>query len=203
MTINLGTSSAAALVPPRAYILLKMVRSAAHADAMAVAMASSRPRNDFARATPPRASRPFTLVSSGEDDTAQHGTEPRLHPATQAPSLASSRPYILGFDHHIYCVSRAESLHEQAHSHSLMGSSAGSRPSTNDDDSYLSASPRAFDGGVWLEDGPVIVPSQVAFYRASSSHAHLSRSHLSAHQFHPTSKMGTTANSEAAQTRHT
>ncbi|KZP11381.1 hypothetical protein FIBSPDRAFT_1050823 [Athelia psychrophila] len=95
-----------------------------------------------ARANPPRASRPSTLVNSHTDDTPQHGTEPRLHPATQAPSLAPSRPcpYILSFDHHIYRVSHAESLYEQAHSYFLMGSSAGSRPSTNGDDSYLSAS---------------------------------------------------------------
>ncbi|KZP12675.1 hypothetical protein FIBSPDRAFT_898048 [Athelia psychrophila] len=65
-----------------------------------------------------------------------------------------------GFDHHVYLVSRAESLYEQAHSHSLMGSSAGSRPSTDDGDSYVSVSPHAFDGGVKLEDDAVIVPSQ-------------------------------------------
>ncbi|KZP08326.1 hypothetical protein FIBSPDRAFT_874680 [Athelia psychrophila] len=74
-------------------------------------MTSSRPRNDFARwglirvggvypalcarANPPHVSRPSTLVNSHTDDTPQHGTEPCLHPATQVPSLAPSRPYVL------------------------------------------------------------------------------------------------------------
>ncbi|KZP28603.1 hypothetical protein FIBSPDRAFT_852308 [Athelia psychrophila] len=48
-----------------------------------------------ARANPPRASRPSTLVNSHTDDTPQHGTEPRLHPATQVPSLAPRCPYLL------------------------------------------------------------------------------------------------------------
>ncbi|KZP23059.1 hypothetical protein FIBSPDRAFT_858995, partial [Athelia psychrophila] len=67
-------------------------------------------------------------------------------------------PPFMGFNHHVYLASRAESLYEQAHSYSLMGSSAGSRPSIDDDDSYVSASPREFDGGVRLEDAPIIKP---------------------------------------------
>ncbi|KZP16875.1 hypothetical protein FIBSPDRAFT_38438 [Athelia psychrophila] len=48
-----------------------------------------------ARANPPCASRPSTLVNSHTDDTPQHSTEPCLHPATQPPSLAPSCPYLL------------------------------------------------------------------------------------------------------------
>ncbi|KZP02888.1 hypothetical protein FIBSPDRAFT_1055588 [Athelia psychrophila] len=192
-----------------------MVRSAARVDAIVVAMTSSRPRNDFARSvasTPHSARAPTHRVRLAHPPSS---TRTRTTRRNTVPSHACTQPR------------RHPRSHQAAHAHTYWASTttstvsrtpnpytsrrtrtfswapapgAGRRPTAT---TLTCLRPRTFDGGVRLEDAPVIVPSQVAFYRSSSSHAHLSRSHLSVHQCHPTSKMGTTANSEAAQTRHT